>query len=150
MLDQVDAVRAICEANSGIQSIHGPHGITLLSHARHGKAERVMAYLEKLGGADVGQPNLGLDEQSASMYTGDYEPEAAPGVIFRIAFRERNQGLTFQRDERQLRFLNHADEHVFSPGGAADVRIVFDVRNGRAVSIAVNDGELAITAKRIT
>jgi hypothetical protein len=150
MLDEVDAVRAICEANPGIQRTHGPHGITLLGHARSGTADRVTAYLEQLGGADIGQPDLGLDETGASVYKGVYEPRDAPGVVFRISFHARRNVLTFQRDDRQLRFLLHPGEHVFSPGGAADVRIVFDVIRDRATSLTVHDGDLQLTAARIS
>ena len=81
MLGQVDVVRAICRANPGIQRLHGPHGITLRSHARNGGAQAasVVEYLEELGGADVGQVNEPLDEQTARIYSGDYEPGGAAG-----------------------------------------------------------------------
>jgi hypothetical protein len=149
MLDQVDAVRVVCEANPGIQRNHGPHGITLLGHARNGKADRVTAYLEQLGEADIGQPDLGLDEVGAWVYRGEYQPRDAPGVVFRIGFHDRRNVLTFQRDDRPLRFLLRSGEHVFSPGGVADVRIVFDVTRDRATSLTVHDGDLLITAARI-
>src|SRR5437870_5836992 len=54
MLGQLDVVQAFVDASPGVQRIHGPHGITLLAHARAGgdKAKPVLAYLEKLGDAD--------------------------------------------------------------------------------------------------
>ena len=36
MLGNLDAVRAMIEANPGIQRLHGPHGFTLLDHAEFG------------------------------------------------------------------------------------------------------------------
>ena len=48
MLGELEAVRAVVVANPGIQRIRGPHGLTLLHHARQGgeKAQGVVAYLE--------------------------------------------------------------------------------------------------------
>lgn len=150
MLDHVDVVRAVCESRPGVQRLHGPHGITLLQHAKHGKAGRVIEYLETLGDADIGQVNEPLDEQTAQAYVGDYVPDGAPEVVFRIGFHERQNVLTFQRDDRQFRFLMHVGNHAFNPGGAATVRIAFDVRAGRGMGLSIRDGDLMITARRIS
>ena len=150
MLGQVDVIRAICRSNPGIQSLHGPHGITLLQHARKGgePAAGVVEYLEELGDADTGQTNLPLTEQAGRVYVGDYEPQGAPEVVFRIDWHPRRKILTFKRDERPLRFLSHAGDHMFNPGGAASVWITFDVRGDQAVALSVRDGDLEITAIR--
>ena len=149
MLDQVDAVRAICRANPGIQRLHGPHGITLLAHARNGKAPRVEEYLEALGDADLGQTNLPLDEPAAQTYLGDYEPKGAPDAVLRIGYHQRQRGLTFQRDQRQMRFLMHLGDHEFNPSGARSVRLAFDVRDGRAAALSIRDGDLKLVALRV-
>src|SRR5215470_3791457 len=56
MLGQLDAVKAFIVARPGVQRIAGPHSISLLSHARAGRAEAkpVYDYLEQLG--DAGGP----------------------------------------------------------------------------------------------
>lgn len=149
MFGQVDVVRATCDANPGIQRQPGPHGITLMSHARNGgdDAAAVVEYLEQLGDADIGVTNLALDEETASMYVGNYQPEGAPDVVFRMGLRRGT--LTFQRDERDMRFLNHLGNNEFSPGGAASVRISFDVLNGAALALAIRDGDLLVKANRL-
>jgi len=149
MLGQVDVVRATCDANPGIQRQPGPHGITLLDHARKGgdDAAVVVEYLEKLGDADIGPTNLPLDEGTASMYVGNYQPQGAPGVVFRIGLRRGT--LPFQRDERTMRFLNHLGNDEFSPGGAAPVRISFDIGAGTALGLAIRDGDLIVKANRL-
>ena len=149
MLDQVDVIRTICASNPGLQRVHGPHGITLLQHARNGKAANVVEYLEGLGDADIGQANLPLDETDARAFVGNYEPQSAPDVVFHIAFHERRKVLTFQRDQRQARFLMREAANVFNPGGAASVRITFDMRDGGATALSIQDGSLAIRATRI-
>ena len=52
MLGQLPVVRAFVEASPGLQGILGPHGITLLSHAKAGgnRAAAVVEYLETVGG----------------------------------------------------------------------------------------------------
>ncbi len=67
MLDKVEAVRAACQASPGIQRIRGPHGITLLRHAEFGKAERVVEYLQQLGGADEGVRFGVLDDRAVGL-----------------------------------------------------------------------------------
>ncbi len=148
MLDQIDVVRALCTANPGIQALHGPHGITLLAHARMGKAAAVIEYLEQLGGADAGQVDLPLDESTARSYLGDYLPQGAPWTRFHIGLNERRKCLTFQRDDRVARFLAHRGEHRFNPGGAAAVEFVFEIADGRAASLSIRDGALLIVASR--
>ncbi len=151
MLGQVDVVRATCDANPGIQRLPGPHGITLMDHARNGgdDAAAVVEYLEQLGDADIGATNLPLDGGTASIYVGSYQPEGAPGVVFRIGLHKRRKVLTFQRDERVLRFLNHLGNDEFSPGGAASVRISFDVGSGTALGLMIRDGDFIVKANRL-
>jgi hypothetical protein len=151
MLGQVDDVRAVCEANPGIQRSVGPHGtFTLMRHARmRGEgASDVIAYLEELGDADIPQPDLGMDEEAAGFYTGEYVPEGAPGVVFRIAYRPDWGVLTFGRDDRAVRSLFSRGGHVFNPAGAEAVRVVFDGDGERASSLEIIDGGLRLAARR--
>ncbi len=151
MFGQVDVVRATCEANPGIQRLPGPHGITLMAHARKGgdDAAAVVQYLDTLGDADIGATNLPLDDGAMAGYLGNYEPEGAPDVVFRIAVNQRFKVVTFQRDERTARFLNYLGHDEFSPGGAAAVRISFDVENGTALGLTIRDGDLVVRADRL-
>jgi hypothetical protein len=49
MLDRVEIVRAIADADPAARSYPGPHGIPLMVHAKAGGAARVIEYLESLG-----------------------------------------------------------------------------------------------------
>ena len=152
MLGRIDVVRAICEASPGIQRVHGPHGITLLQHARHGgdPAAHVVEYLEALGDADIGQPKLPIDEAEAAAYVGDYAPEGGVDTVFHVGYHQRRKGLTIGRDDRVFRFLLRTEEHAFAPGGAAAVRIMFFVAGGKAAALSIQDGDLLVRATRIT
>ncbi len=59
MLGHLDTVKAFVLASPGVQKTRGPHGLTLLSHARAGGAGAadVVKYLESLGDADVKYTN---------------------------------------------------------------------------------------------
>ena len=59
MMGQLDAVKAFIAARPGIQKTYGPHGITLMSHARAGgpDAAPVVQYLTSLGDADTRLPS---------------------------------------------------------------------------------------------
>ena len=74
MLGQLDAVKAAVAALPGIQRTPGPHGITLLQHARHGgePAEPVVAYLTMLGGADEHATSLEIGDDEKQRYLGRY------------------------------------------------------------------------------
>src|SRR5262245_44070705 len=65
MVGQLDAVKAFIAASPGIQRTRGPHGITLLDHARNGKSVEVVKYLESLGDADPQYPNEALADGDA-------------------------------------------------------------------------------------
>jgi hypothetical protein len=149
MLGQVDAVRAVCEANPGIQRIRGPHGITLLDHARYGKeqARSVVDYLEELGDADIKEVSKPITSEVTDAYVGEYEPRGAPDVTFHIR-KEPGGTVTFGRDDRQIQFLNYHGDHAFAPSGAPAVRITFQAQDGRATMLTIRDGDLSITARR--
>jgi hypothetical protein len=151
MLGQVDVIRSICEANPGIQRLPGPHGITLLQHARAGKeqASDVVDYLESLGDADTGQTTLPTTKADAAALLGEYEPAGAPEVVFRIGYNERRSVVSFQRDDRQLRFILRVGEDAFAPGGAPSVRITFQRQGDRVSGLTITDGPLRISARRV-
>jgi hypothetical protein len=146
MFGQLDAVKAIITANPGIQRIHGPHGITLLAHAKAGgdAAKAVVDYLTSLGDADNKATNLPLDEASRKALLGEYrvEGEARGGVCNII--EQRNGALAFRFDpDGSARPLMHQGEQVFHPSGTPHVRIAIE---GERMTIA--DGDIVLAARR--
>ena len=149
MFDQVDTLRAIVQANPGVQRIHGPHGITLLVHARNGKAERVIDYLESVEGAHVPQTNKPLDDEQKKVYLGAYGYGSGNDETLRIV-EMRNGMLGIQRGKRAPRHLLHLGEHTFHPTGAPSVRINFRVNDSSiAEMLTVHDADLIVTARRV-
>lgn len=150
MLGKVDAVRAICTAAPGIQRTLGPHDITLMRHALAGKneAEDVVAYLTQLGGADEQPASEPLDESAASLYFGRYAPAGTVDTTFVVGWHERQQKVTFQRDEATSRALFYLGDHTFRPAGSKAVRLTFEVIEGLSLSLTIQDGEFTLPARR--
>jgi len=154
MMDKVDAVRAYVEAIPGLQRIPGPHGITLLRHAKIGysrnKGEntgRVVEYLESLGDADRTAESRDVTEEQKKAYVGRYSFGAGPDDAFDVLLNSKGK-LSIKRGDRFARVLNRVEENGFAPGGAPDVRVRFKVMDGRVVSLAIHDPVPLVTAVR--
>jgi hypothetical protein len=153
MLGQLDVVKAFVAAAPGVQRIHGPHGITLLAHAKAGgeRASAVTTYLDGLGDADPRLVSEPLSEEDIAALTGTYA--FGPGPTERIAIAantvQRGQ-LGFTRAKATTRGLAHRGRREFSPAGAPEVRITFTVEGGRAVALDVHDPDLVLTARRVS
>ena len=76
----VHTVKAFIAASPGVQKTRGPHGLSLLSHARAGGpgASAALKYLETLGDADPKYVNEALTEADRSAIIGTYAFGLAP------------------------------------------------------------------------
>lgn len=150
MLGQLSVVRAFIEAQPGVQRTPGPHGITLLRHARAGgeRAAKVVEYLESVGGADISQATAPIDAAQSEPCVGVYAWGAAEAQRFVVELRER--GLFLTPFGGSARGLAHHGELVFSPAGAPSVRISFDAPAGQpARSVRVVGVGVDLTAQRV-
>lgn len=154
MLGMLDVVKAFVAARPGVQRTLGPHGIPLLVHAKLGgeRAKETAAYLESLGDAGIALRPEPLAEGQQQRYVGRYALDGEGGQ--RIAVRAGARGqLTLElRDvdgETISRMLQYRGTDEFSPAGVPSVRLRFDVRDGRAASLAVVDREPVVTARRV-
>lgn len=149
MLGHLQVVKAAVEARPGIQGIPGPHGLTLLHHARAGGDESaaVVSYLESVGGADpVPQPeHLELPVES---YTGDYR--FAPGPAGVIAIQYEKEKFRLKAGKGGARNLVYLRDHRFHPVGAPTVSIAFKVEEQRATEFTIVDSEPLLTALRVS
>lgn len=157
MLGKLDAVRAMIEAQPGVQRIPGPHGITLLAHAQAGgeAARDVLAYLGELGDADPRPNDEPLEESAREACLGEYvfaqaeddETVAVPAVTV-AAMRGGALGLSI--GEGFPRGLLHQGGLSFHPAGAPSVRILFartDSALCESVVIQMGTGEMRWTRR---
>ena len=147
MLGHLDTVKAFILASSGIQKTRGPHGLTLLSHARAGGpgAVEVVKYLESVGDADVKYTNEPLAEADRAAIVGVYT--FGPGASDRLSVTVGERGPSIQREGASARNLFHLGGRVFHPPGADAVRIRF-APGERAATVTVEDGPVIVKALR--
>lgn len=151
MLGHLEAVRACIAACPGIQRATGPHGLTLLHHARKGgaAAEAVVSFLETLGDADPVPAPAPLDPAATAACAGTFELEGPPGGRVEISLKD--SALFFKRlPDGAARGLVHLGERTFHPVGAAAVRIMIAAPGQAADALRVVDGPLVVTARRVS
>lgn len=148
MMGQLAIVKALFEATPGLQRMRGPHGLTMVSHARAGgaAAAEVLKYLESLGDADPRYPDAPLTDAEYAAIAGEYTFGAAASERFTVARNARGI-LTIARSG-DARNLFHHGGLVFNPAGAEAVKIRFEVADARAQAVTVQDGPLVIRATR--
>ncbi len=146
MLGHLDVIKAFVAAQPGVQRIRGPHGISLLAHAKAGgEASRsVFAFLESLGDAGA-DPPAPLAQSDMDAILGVYAFGATENDHIDVTAERGN--LTWARRGATGRPLFHLGDRVFSPSGAPAVRIRFS--NGdRKMMMTVHDPGLVLTARR--
>lgn len=144
-LDRVDAVRAVCEGVPGIERTRGPHGITLMDHARAGRSERTQEYLASLGSADTAEPGTTDPFEGQTSFHGTY---SGSGVTVTIGDHPRGW-LAVVREGGGAHVLRRLGETEFSPTGAPHVRVEFTRRGGAVSGLRIRGGALTVDASRV-
>lgn len=160
MLGMLKSVQEIIETVPGIQTHNGPHGITLLQHAKNRlenkditesdkvNVNKVISYLESLGNADIKPKSLDVTEDEKQRYLGEYRFGDGETDVFVVELNSRKI-LHVGRKGYGGRRLNKLEENTFSPAGAPSVKIIFKVENGKAVSLGVHEPQPVVVAARI-
>lgn len=154
MLGQLEVVKAIIAANSGAQRIRGPHGISLMAHAKAGRegARSVSEFLQTLGDADA-QPSVPLTDRETSLLLGTYVFGYGESQRIEVMAEERKgfmsmySPLTWTRTGMLGRPLVHVGERSFYPAGVPSVRINFAEQDASMV-MTVHDPEPVLVAKK--
>jgi hypothetical protein len=160
MMGMLKSVQEIIETVPGIQSHTGPHGITLLQHGKNRLEDKTMAesdkanvnkvisYLEGLGNADVTPKSLEVTDEEKKKYLGEYRFGEGEGELFVVDLHARGF-LQVGRKGLFGRKLNKVDDNTFSPAGAASVKIIFKLKDDKAISLSVHEPEPMVTAIRV-
>ena len=160
MLGEVDALKAMIEAQPGLQRTPGPHGISLLQHAKiriirdnvkeeeRKKVAQTIAYLESLGDADNRATSLVVSKEEQKIYLGEYRFGKGEDEIFEVKINSRGL-LSIARKETFGRVMNKVDKHIFSPGGAPSVKISFKIEASKAISLTIHEPEPLVLAHRV-
>lgn len=149
MLGQLDVVKALVAARPGVQRTYGPHGITLMAHARAGgpDAAPVLQYLQTLGDADRRLTTATLNPEDREAILGRYA--FGPGPRDYVDVDLQNDQVGIQRPDSTRRFLFHAGDQTFFPSGVPSVKITFGREGARAVRINIADPGGLVTGRRV-
>lgn len=154
MMGQLDVVKAFIAARPGVQRNLGPHGLTLMWHAKQGgtDAAPVVQYLTALGDADVPPPTVALDLAERNALVGRYTYGPGPRDHFVIEVRRDMLGrdqLTIERAGAPSRQnLYHVGNLVFFPTGVPSAKIAFAKTGAKITQLTVADPNLMLTARR--
>ena len=150
MMGQLDAVKAFVAARPGVQKTLGPHGITLMSHAKAGgpDAAAVVQYLATLGDADTALPTQPLAPADRDSLVGKYVYGPGPRDYFAIDVQQERLGID-RPNSPARRFLMHTGDLVFFPTGVPTAKIAFARDNGKVTQLIVADPNVMLTAKRV-
>jgi hypothetical protein len=148
MMGQLDVVKAFVNASPGIQRTLGPHGITLMAHARAGGAgaAEVAKYLESVGDADRRPASQALEPADRDAVVGEYV--FGPGPRDRFVIDVRNDQLGIERPSATRRFLIHIGALVFFPSGVPSVKVAFARNGARASQFTIANPDVFLTATR--
>ena len=160
VLGAFDVVKASIELTPGIQTTMGPHGISLLSHAKAGlrmkekmtpeqilNSEKLIDYLKGLGNAD-GAKYLKMTDDKKK-YIGDYKYGDGD-----------KQGFTVKENMRKMLSLGRLGEfggglqkigdNRFIYNGVPSVEISFQFKGDEVISLTVKEPDLVLVAKKIS
>lgn len=160
MFGNYDAVKSMIEARPGVQSLAGPHGISLLSHVKAGlrydgitpkqkeESEALLAYLEKLGDADPKAKDIVMSEEDKQKYLGDYMYGDGPKEGFSVKINMRKM-LSLGKLGNFGGGLYQKAPNVFTYNGITSVEISFQIEKGKVVSLTVQEPDLTLVAKKV-
>jgi hypothetical protein len=154
MMGQLDVVKAFISARPGVQRTPGPHGLTLMWHARQGgpDAAAVVQYLTAVGDADVQPTTAPLAAPDRDLLVGKYTYGSGPRDYFTIEVRRDMAG----RDQLQIerpggngrQNLHHVGNLVFFPTGVPSAKIAFAKEGAKITQLTVADPDVMLTARR--
>jgi len=153
MMGEFEAVKKMISTYPGIQRNWGPHGISLLQHAKTGlnaegvnksTCQQLIDYLESLGDAD-GRNYLGVEEAEKAKYLGDYKYGDGPDDGFTIKLNLRKM-ISLGKLGKSGGALLRISENEFTYQGAPSVIIKFLVEGNRVVSLTLSEPGLVLTA----
>jgi hypothetical protein len=150
MLGDLEVVRAVLEAAPAMERSVGPHGLTLMHHARVGgeNAAVVVEFLESKPGADAQAIDPPVIAEEADAFVGCYRCGDDVGTVLRVS-RHRRGHLVLQVGGRGAQSLRRTSEATFSPAGVPSVRLKFALEDGRASRLAIEGWVEPISARRL-
>lgn len=161
ILGQVEVVQTIIEANPGIQSIAGPHGITVMQHARNrfrrsdsmdakeiADMKTMISYLESLGDADAKPPRQSLTDEEKEIYIGEYRYGEGERDVLVVSLNMRKM-MSVARKGEFGKAMYKVGDHTFGLESSPSVRLSFTIADDQAMAVKLIEPGLDLIANRI-
>jgi hypothetical protein len=149
MLGMTNVVRSFVEARPGIQRTLGPHGISLLAHAKAGGTEsaKTHAYLESLGDAGQGLQVTPLPEENRPRYHGKFKSAEHDLTVVCRANKAGLLVLDVQAGDNHSnnRIIHFRGDDEFFPSGVPSVKIHFATEHEKAKSLRFSGSIAEVT-----
>jgi hypothetical protein len=146
------------EASPGVQKIGGPHGISLLQHAKNGlnadnktnneEGRKLVDYLESLGDADSLKYEP-MDEKDKAKYLGDYKYGDGEKEGFSIKLNMRKI-ISLGKLGKNGAALYKVADNKFIYNGTSSVFISFLLENDKVLSLTLTEPGLTLVAKKVS
>lgn len=160
MFGAYDIVKSMIEMTPNIQESPGPHGISLLRHAKAGlrmkdtmtndqilNSEKLIDYLDGLGNAS-GKTYDKLDESESEKYLGDYKYGDGDTDGFSVTLNMRKM-ISLGKLGKGGGGLYPIGDNKFYYNGVTSVYITFQVENAIVKSLTVHEPDLTLVATKI-
>ena len=160
MLGALNIVKAMITMTPGIQNHPGPHGISLLQHARAGlrmkdtmsedniaNCENLIEYLESFGEKKA-NVYKDLSEEEKQKYLGDYRYGSGDNEGFSVKLNMRKM-ISLGKLGKSGGGLIRVSENKFLYNGISSVYITFQIENNLVKSLTINEPNLTLVAKKI-
>lgn len=162
MLGNLNAVKAIIDGNQGVQKVLGPHGITLLAHAKVRLslknlqaddrliAQTMVDYLSSVGDTDIKPLNLPITDEEKKQFTGKFSFGNNSIDVFLVEISKTGSLVIKKEGQKFERQLLRVNQNSFAPIGAPSVEIIFEVNKDKnATILTIHDPALIVKATRI-
>src|SRR6478672_3262515 len=148
MLGQLDVLKAFFAAAPGLQRMRGPHGLTLMVHAKNGgpQAAAVVSYLESLGDANQPYRDDPLSDAERAALLGRYTFGEGPRDAFVVSL-QKNQ-LMIARAGASDRGIVHQGQLAFHAVGGPSTIIRFERDGDRIVALTLHDPDPVVRARK--
>ncbi len=153
MLGFTSVVKGFVELQPGIQRTLGPHGITLLVHAKAGekRAADTVEYLVSLGDADIGLKVTPVPVNDRPKYLGSFASETTD---LKLACRLNKAGLLVidvqtSQSQSNNRIIHYVGGDEFFPAGVPSVRIRFVREQEILKSVTIRGSVPEITLQHV-
>ncbi len=152
MLGAYETVKSMIELMPGLQRTLGPHGISLLQHAKNGDTKsknsiQLIDYLTALGDADSPKYQM-LEEAEKQKYAADYKYGEGEFDGFSVKVNSQKR-LLFGKLGKFGGSLLKIGDHKFMYNGCPSVEISFQFEKDKIVSLTVQEPDLTLIAKKI-